>query len=470
MQNSEKQKFEEQWKKTFDGAKMTPPDRVWNSIELDLAGQESATMKKRVVFYQRLAAATVLFALVSGIYAFYPRQEAEGSSKETVDGRQETVDGRQETVAENRADNRDAWGIDQKGTNIKSETTSNDFATNRGIVEINKAEPAATVALTGDLRIAASNTAMLTRALQHLPTYNGSALEPHDPSTENAIEQAPEKTIEENKVEDRTVAIASPLAQETESPEEIVEPKRKRVRENNLWVALGASAGNYSPNTPSATTPTVQSSFAPTLDALQAAQKAQPKVGTSYSFGLSVGKKFGRVVVQTGLSVNKQQVEYTSSYDNTPAQNTNSAKAASSDYLLADNSTGHMNFTAPYTVNSAMEIVSIPVQAGYMIVDRKLGWQLNAGVSPDFFIRNILVDESGQRERFTQSAGSASPYRSVNWSGLLNTELSYRIGTHYRISLVPGVRYSFNPILKESTDSGRPVILDVGFRFRYLFE
>jgi hypothetical protein len=117
-----------------------------------------------------------------------------------------------------------------------------------------------------------------------------------------------------------------------------------------------------------------------------------------------------------------------------------------------------------------MEIVSVPVQAGYMIIDRKLGWPLNAGVSPDFFIRNILTDESGQREKFTQSAGDESPYRSVNWSGLLNTELSYRIGTHYRISLVPGVRYSFNSILKEPSNSGRPVIMDVGFRFRYLFE
>jgi hypothetical protein len=117
-----------------------------------------------------------------------------------------------------------------------------------------------------------------------------------------------------------------------------------------------------------------------------------------------------------------------------------------------------------------MEIVSIPVQAGYMIVDRRLGWQINAGVSSDFFLKNILEDKSGQRERFTQSAGSESPYRSVNWSGLMNTEVSYRIGNHYRLSLVPGVRYSFNSILKDPTDNGRPIVLDVGFRFKYLFD
>jgi hypothetical protein len=58
----------------------------------------------------------------------------------------------------------------------------------------------------------------------------------------------------------------------------------------------------------------------------------------------------------------------------------------------------------------------------------------------------------------------------VNWSGLLNTELSYKIGQHYRLSLVPGVRYSFNSLLKEPDTSGKPLILDVGFRFKYLFD
>src|ERR1051325_4188295 len=83
MQNTERQKFEESWKSAFDGAESTPPDRVWNSIELDLAGQESATMRKKVVFYQRLAAAMLLFALSAGVYAYYSSQRELGAgSKE----------------------------------------------------------------------------------------------------------------------------------------------------------------------------------------------------------------------------------------------------------------------------------------------------------------------------------------------------------------------------------------------------
>jgi len=77
MQNTERQKFEENWKSAFEGAEIAPPDRVWNSIELDLAGQESATMKKKVIFYQRLAAAMLVFAIGSGIYGFLGQEEGD---------------------------------------------------------------------------------------------------------------------------------------------------------------------------------------------------------------------------------------------------------------------------------------------------------------------------------------------------------------------------------------------------------
>ncbi|MEJ0032061.1 MAG: hypothetical protein WDO15_17555 [Bacteroidota bacterium] len=179
-----------------------------------------------------------------------------------------------------------------------------------------------------------------------------------------------------------------------------------------------------------------------------------------------MGKKFGRFVVQTGINLNKQQIDYTSNYDTHTSSN--SSKAAMSDYLA---NSSDLTFTNEYTVSSTMDIVSIPVQLGYMIVDRRLGWQINAGASNDFFLRNVLVDKSGQREKSVEQSGSASPYRAVNWSALASTELSYRIGAHYRVSLVPrGARYSVHSILKNDKDTGRPVVLDVGFRFRYIFE
>jgi len=457
MQNTERQKFEESWKKAFDGAQSTPPDHVWNSIELDLAGQESAAMKKEVVFYRRLAAAMLIFGLLAGAYGFYA---SSGNS-----------DGAANDVLRATNDVKGATSSEHRSTNDTKNSTSNEHrATNDGndSGSIQKENPIAPTTQKKQKQI----QEQIQREAQHLafaePDETTQELKEKETAAEESAVVTETKKEEEKKV---TELIISPLLQQQEeTPQTVVEPKRSKRQKESLWLALGGSAGNYTPNTPTATTPTFsQSSFAlkgPALDfSTMAAPKPQPKVGSSYSVGVGVGKKFGRFVLQTGVNLNKQQINYISNYDaRTPS---NTTVAAMSDYI---GQSSDLTITNEYTVSSTMDIVSIPVQAGYMIIDRRLGWQINAGVSNDFFLRNVLIDKSGQRSRFTQEAGSESPYRSVNWSALASTELSYRIGQHYRISLVPGARYSMHSILKNDKDTGRPVILDVGFRFRYIFD
>src|SRR3954465_2187725 len=66
MKRTERQKFEERWQEAFEGSEMTPSDSVWSNIDLKLDNEK---MKRRVVYYQRLAAASVIFALLLGVGA-----------------------------------------------------------------------------------------------------------------------------------------------------------------------------------------------------------------------------------------------------------------------------------------------------------------------------------------------------------------------------------------------------------------
>ena len=126
--------------------------------------------------------------------------------------------------------------------------------------------------------------------------------------------------------------------------------------------------------------------------------------------------------------------------------------------------------TFPYNVNNHVRSVSVPLQAGYLLVNKKVGFQLNAGVSTDFFLENTISPDGGGVASSTVGRGSESPYRSLNFSGLMGTELSYRMGTHYRLSLNPGIRYPFNSIYKSNTGvDANPVTFDIGLRFRYIF-
>jgi hypothetical protein len=126
--------------------------------------------------------------------------------------------------------------------------------------------------------------------------------------------------------------------------------------------------------------------------------------------------------------------------------------------------------TNPYDVSSTLEYISVPLQAGYLIVDSKFGWQMNGGLSTDFFLRNTLNSDASGFLKSSQGSGSESPYTGVGFSGLLNTEFSYRFGERYRLSLNPGMRYSLNSLYKSSVGlTSQPLTLDVGLRLRYLF-
>jgi hypothetical protein len=143
--------------------------------------------------------------------------------------------------------------------------------------------------------------------------------------------------------------------------------------------------------------------------------------------------------------------------------------ASLSDYATL-NST-QVTASSPYQLESRSEYISIPFQAGYVLVDRKFSWLVNSGISSDIFIRNTLTDLSGQRSSYSESAGQTSPYRTFMWSALASTELSYKMGAHYRLALMPGMRYSLNQVMKsDQATQGNPLIWDIGFRFRYIFK
>jgi hypothetical protein len=245
----------------------------------------------------------------------------------------------------------------------------------------------------------------------------------------------------------------------------------KRSKEE-AWLSLGGAAGSYNPgNAPSSFSqaPAAMQQFASNSIAnTQAPQSAsRSSVGSTYSVGVSVGKKIAdRWIVHTGVNYMNQAISYTSSYTTYSASNRSEAFVA--DY--ADKTSAPIAITQPYKVNSSNEFVSIPMQAGYLIVDRKFGLQWNAGVATDVFLRNTLKDQSGRSDKYSQSGGEESPYRALNFAALTSTEFSYRLGSQYRVSLVPGVRYSFQSVLKSQTGAGsNPLVLDIGFRFRYIF-
>src|SRR5260221_11779232 len=76
MKNLERSEFDEQWKVVFEGAEVSPASSIWTNLDRELTLAEGNDMKRRIVFYQRLAAACVLFALLSGSFGVYYWQQS----------------------------------------------------------------------------------------------------------------------------------------------------------------------------------------------------------------------------------------------------------------------------------------------------------------------------------------------------------------------------------------------------------
>jgi len=74
----ERRKFEESFKDAFEGAEVSPPEGVWTNIELDLEKADGSKIRRRLLFYKMLAAASVAFAMCVAGIGYYVTSERSG--------------------------------------------------------------------------------------------------------------------------------------------------------------------------------------------------------------------------------------------------------------------------------------------------------------------------------------------------------------------------------------------------------
>ena len=273
--------------------------------------------------------------------------------------------------------------------------------------------------------------------------------------------------------QDPVAVMMARLAQrerELGADDEPKQPKPKSAkREERLWTSLGMAAGAFNNLNHAASGVNNNSTFASNNVTANQSNAS----GTSYSVGMNIGTRLSsRWVLQGGVNYLAQNSSYEANSVVGTADNLN-FQAASIDALSSRNSAVQANklvATVPYSVDNSVRFMSVPVQAGYMVINRTVGVQLNGGVSTDLFLQNTLTPQSSSLPTITKGSGEDSPYRTVNFSGLVGTELSYRFSRHYRLALNPGLRYPLNSIYKSDVGvKSSPLTFDVGLRFRYIF-
>lgn len=492
--SSENQKFEDEWKHAFADAEGDVNQSVWVNIDSKLANAESGAMKKRVLFYQLLAAASVVLAMVAGGVLFIQNgaenqpslshgnsttnnitdssQVSRGKAKDQSNNASlSPVDTPASTALTTKKETSLSLHKNQTNTaaaqttqqHAKSQSTALPSALTENVIAKSRSENK-----TNEERVRIANSGKETIATNIVETPNQLI------RTENIVnESVPlantmiKPTEKEAPTADSTAIIESPIriAQNKVASEPTTTTNKKEESSENWWASLNGSAGSY---TTGGTAPSTafQSNTGGLSFQNSGSGSSSPRVGTAFSYGVNVGKRVApRWVIMSGVGYMTQSINYPSS---SAVFSSNQAQSFIADLSRA--SASPTVSVASYELTSVNEFVTIPLQAGYLLANRKVGVQLNAGIASDLFLRNTLSDPAGRLSTSSQSAGDASTYKTVNWSGLVGTELSYKISTHYRISVIPGLRYSFDSILKSNVNGSiTPLIWDVGFRFKYIF-
>ncbi|MFN8341243.1 MAG: hypothetical protein U0V64_06205 [Cyclobacteriaceae bacterium] len=442
MKDLEKDKFDSAWKEAMTPAEAEPGEGVWSSIEYRLVQAENATMHSKLSWYRwSLAASLLLFAIAGGTLVYLsqndqnqlaasspkpaPSYTAQDQSSMVTDG----------VVANKHNDGTQGFKLSTKLPQQASHAVVDPLYPEPLVYPVDRSQ--------SGVGLIDHQVAMGPLVALGLPD----------------VSLAVQGSM-------RTVGLPVP------DPEVLRKWRQPRYDER-LWAGVNMGGGAFNTQgTASA------SSMATVADVIKSGNYTGspagmsngyvPTSGTGYawSFSMAAGRRVSyHWVLMGGVGYLYQQAGYASNLVLTGTQPT----ALSVSYL-AQMSDKSLSITTPYLASSSLEYVTLPVQAGYLFPLRNFAVQINAGASTDFFIRNRVVDTSGQFASLTEGAGSNSPYRSVGLTGLIGTEFSYRFGKHYRLSFLPGMRYALTNPHKSGAVDTNPLRWDVGLRFRYILQ
>ncbi|HEX5171631.1 MAG TPA: outer membrane beta-barrel protein [Cyclobacteriaceae bacterium] len=477
----ERQKFEDSFREAFNKAEVSPSENVWTNIELDLERLEGGKMKRRILFYKFVAAASVAFAMaIGGIGYFYVRstERSADNSIAVNDKKSNSSNSDQLSVPGSELNQQEsstmmADNAQSDHGNVKEKTDEHDAGSNGQNINTHSRQHEGIERLSANSteKIAATNGKTVSD-----PVSSYASLSPENIGEE----QAPYERKLPALVRQRKFELYFPKTEPDEfdlmlAREEWKEKQSKKSSYEKVWTSVGFTAGSFaggSSGAGAAILNTANTGFQSYSISNTLSNEASAS-GVAYSVGVNVGTRLSkRWILQGGLNYLTQSSNYTSdALVTTDFQNYSAANSAELTKLTDRSSSAKVVPASPYSVNNNLQFLSVPLQAGYVVLNHAFAIQLNGGVSTDLFLQSTITPENGSLDKVSNGRGDDSPYRPVNFSGLIGTEFSYRFAERYRLSLAPGIRYPFGSIYKSETGlQANPVTLDVGLRFRYIFQ
>lgn len=195
-------------------------------------------------------------------------------------------------------------------------------------------------------------------------------------------------------------------------------------------------------------------------------------LASSISGGIAVGTRVrNRIIVSSGIGLNTITTNQTSTslisqdgvlYALTGDESDNSLTSAIND--------SDVQFEgATVSLSNEYKYLSIPIKAGYILLDKQFNITLNTGVSSNFLLGSQLV--SGDSDQFiNNNLDTRDNYQGVYFNFLTSIEFGYLIASKYQLSLEPNYNRAFTNFTESNNlDNRKPSNLGIILGLKYNF-
>ena len=503
--------FEKKWSDAFEGAEATPSKELWTGIHAKLANAEVAGYKKGMVYYRWAAAVALLLLVGVTTYTLLERDPKVLAEKETsayAQDEQSSTSSPEVTDIEEQ----NAQKVDQKSdqatldqpTNqsekvVVNGTVDQDLGGNKSdqdtdyltrgeaseaeedpeeisAEELSKDNLAVSVPSNStDPKRSINNSATKQSESLAMTNKEGTPLTQSDAIEEKMVLNIAKGWLTIDGQKANTEATEATIEMEHIYLLPLAYSNTPIIKDHGpkLWAGLSFAPGSFDPNYSqqaaetqlvAAAAPNARSSFI---------VKEDNSPGLSMAMGIDFGMNLSnRWRFTSGLQYFNSSVDANTNVvaeaSNTPVYNSFSSYDLSS----PRGATAGRYIFAPNTdLQSTFEFLSIPAEAGYIVLDRRLQLILNAGVGTNIFIKNNIQDKQNTLADVTITPGAGAPFKSVYFNGLVGVEALYGFGEHFNLSLKPHYRVALNEFTKSSSNfSSRPNAAGVSLGLQYLIK
>ncbi|MDN5214080.1 hypothetical protein QQ020_18535 [Fulvivirgaceae bacterium BMA12] len=493
-------RFEKAWQDAFDGKELSPSPELWKNLDRHLANQETKKYRKGIFIYKWVAAAAVVIALgVSAVYFYntYTTDTPQMSEVQPVDqpineqtaenSRQNKAPGitQESALTDNATNTEEASslksagkakaGADKQNAKATQRTLGKEIASDhKGGQDGRDQGDQRGLAGNGEQGLYAVSTPLDNEKTDQPANVYPTAIggnEAHG-QNQNAINQLTAKGAYFDQLEPSVGDVA--MQKVINYEDDPFKKKRDEAYEESLWAGINVSSGYFDPNFASDRGGAVEANSLP-FGFFSDSELSQDNVaqsnsgGQSFSFGFNMGKRITKKwVLQSGINyLNYSAGGSTNAFyelsdqTRTPAISAANLEGAKSLNLASS----LINF------DNQFEFLSIPVKAGYILLDKKVSVLISAGVGTDFFLRNSISPDGNGLDDFDIKPGNDSPYRSVYFNGLMGTQLRYRFSKHYSFTFEPSYSVAINSFSKSDNDlESFPNVFRLGIGLKYHFK